>query len=79
MQGYKGNYRYTDEEIKRWAEVYVDSSPASFERLEKGLGVSHSTIWWGFTHRLPRIDRILWIAVDRKIKANKIYKKVSKY
>lgn len=47
--------RHSDEDVKFWAQVYVELG-MSLEELEKELGISHSTTWWCFIHRLPTID-----------------------
>ena len=51
--------KHTDEDVKFWAEVYTQLG-ITLEEIEKELGISHSTTWWCFTHRLPFIDYDLY-------------------
>lgn len=47
--------RWADETIIAWADLFT-SRRITLMEMEALLGVSHSTLWWCFIHRLPRID-----------------------
>lgn len=46
------HFKWTDKEIREWAYEYIDNGGTTLIKLEKKLGVSHSTLWWCFKHRL---------------------------
>lgn len=50
----KKHTRWTDEEVLVWAQMYLETGD-TFDILEAEIGVPHSTLWWNFMHRLPRI------------------------
>lgn len=70
MKGYRGNYRYTEQDIVAWAKEYVNLPLSTFLKLENTLGVPHSTLWWCFMNRLPHIDFPLYRFVTFKIQDN---------
>lgn len=59
--------RWSDEEVFSWAELYASNRTCTVSDLEESLGISHSTIWWGFTHRLEHIDPYLYERVSYKL------------
>lgn len=58
--------KWSDAEIREWAYAYVGDKSASLIDLEDRLGVSHSTIWWCFQHRLR--NKALTARVFHKLK-----------
>lgn len=52
---------WTDSDIVNWAACYLSDSSNTLNALEAELGVSHSTIWWCFVHRLRYIDGGLYL------------------
>lgn len=48
--------RWSDEDVLNWADLFIDTFKP-LVTLEKELGVSHSTIWWNFMHRLEYLDQ----------------------
>lgn len=59
-----GRHNYwADEEIINWASYYVASPFNTVLTVEADLGVSHSTVWWCFVHRLIDIDKRLYSRV----------------
>ena len=44
--------KWTDKEVREWAYEYVADKRNTLDKLERRLGVSHSTLWWCFQHRL---------------------------
>lgn len=59
-------YKYTNAEVCSWAYDYL-FKVNSLDALEQLTGVSHSTTWWCFLHRLPFIDSQLFRAVNIKL------------
>lgn len=51
--------RHSDEDVKFWAEVFTELN-ITLKEIETQLGISHSTVWWGFMHRLLHIDYDLY-------------------
>ena len=51
----KHKKRWSDENVIAWADLFTAKRTTLME-MEIMIGVSHSTIWWCFTHRLPHID-----------------------
>lgn len=66
------SYKWHDEEIWRWGVLYVENR-VTLNKLEEILSVSHSTLWWCFEHRLADIDKGLYNAVQKKLRANRRY------
>lgn len=65
--GYKIK-RWSNEEIVSWAELYTRNRTTTLMDLEGSIGVSHSTIWWCFTHRLESINEDLyWDCINQFI------------
>jgi hypothetical protein len=67
MSGVRSYTRWVDEEVRRWAELYLDSEESTLITLETDTGVSHSTTSWCFRNRLERIDYQLYHKVMEKI------------
>ena len=63
--------KYSEKDIKRWAKKYVATKKATLFSLEDEIGVSHSTIWWNFQHKLEDIDIDLFETVIGKFAVNK--------
>lgn len=61
--------RWKDEDILRWANHYIVIG-TPLMRMEVELGVSHSTLWWCFIHRLPDIDTTVYQEVMDRIRIN---------
>lgn len=59
--------RWSDKEVVLWAKKYKHPK-SRLLILEEQIGVSHSTLWWCFTHRLQRIDYDLFVIVGNKLK-----------
>jgi len=53
--------RHSDKDVKFWAEIYTGLG-ITLEEIEKRYGVSHSTTFRCFVHRLPYIDDTLYMA-----------------
>ena len=51
----KYHVRWSDETVISWADLFT-SRRITLMEMEVLLKVSHSTLWWCFTHRLPHID-----------------------
>lgn len=66
----KGEYIWTDKEVVSWAHEYIQNNETLFT-VEERLGVSHSTLWWCFCHRLFGIDSALYHEVMNKVGINK--------
>ena len=66
--------RWSDTDVLYWAQVYVETFE-SLTVLEKMLGVSHSTIYWNFMHRLEYLDSALYDDVCILIQLHKEVKK----
>ena len=66
--------RWSDEDIIRWAEMFIARKMTLME-MEIMIGVSHSTLWWCFTHRLPRIDVDLYDQIGDCFEVNTHFKK----
>ena len=69
-------YKWGDEDIWRWGALYVDHPRMTLPKIEEMLGVSHSTVWWCFEHRLYSIDRGLHKSVQIKLKGNRGRKEI---
>lgn len=59
--------KWDDKEVKSWAKKYTRKGVTLYT-IEYDIGVSHSTLWWCFTHRLEDIDASLFITVNKKLK-----------
>ena len=59
--------RWSDKDVEKWGKIYIlpFSTLMGMENLGNG---SHSTIWWGLTHRLPKINKRLSKRVTKKLK-----------
>ena len=68
MKVYK--QRWTDKEVITWAEIYVNTCK-TLDVLEQELKVPHSTLWWNFMHRLPRLNGALYADVVEMIEIHK--------
>lgn len=66
--------RHSDEDVKFWAEVYTELG-ITLEEIEQELGISHSTAWWCFMHRLADIDYDLYKEVMFTMTQHKSSKK----
>lgn len=66
--------RRTDEEIIKWAQMYLYGNKGLI-KLEEDTGVSHSTMWWCFTHRLENINHVMYASVFCKLQTNSAAKK----
>lgn len=62
--------RHSDIEVIEWAEIYVDTCKP-LDELEQQLKVSHSTLWWCFMHRLPKLNNTLYLDVLEMIELHK--------
>lgn len=62
--------KWSDKEVLEWAEIYV-STCKTLNVLEQDLNVSHSTLWWNFMHRLPRLNSALYADVVEMIEIHK--------
>lgn len=62
--------KWLDEDVVEWANIYISSPDMTLERMEKEIGVSHSTTWWCFTRRLRDINISLYNKVMLKIRQN---------
>lgn len=62
-------YKHSNEEVRKWAVKYT-LSLKSLVTLEKEIGISHSTLWWCFTHRLQDIDKDLHQLAKAKLFKN---------
>lgn len=66
--------KHSDEDVKFWAEVYTELG-ITLEEIEQELGISHSTTWWCFMHRLADIDYNLYKDVMLTMTQHKASKK----
>ena len=68
-------HRWSDDNVVQWAQYYLDWNArgmgCSLKLMERLLGVSHSTIWWCFIHRLPGISSSLNDRVQVQISTRK--------
>lgn len=62
--------KHSDAEVETWAKHYTLSQD-SLETMEKKINISHSTLWWCFTHRLPNINPRLFALVNAKLFRNR--------
>ena len=62
--------RWSDCEVLKWANMYVSKTKCTLMYIESMIGVSHSTLWWCFTHRLPNIDYNIYEQVMNRIYYN---------
>lgn len=67
----KRSYRWHDKDVKKWARAYTRKRSETLATLESSLGVSHSTLWWCFVHRLEGIDEGLYVKAMDHIVENK--------
>ena len=63
--GFAG-YKFSDKHVIRWAKIYRTNEMSLME-MERAFNVSHSTIRWGFQHRLANIDIGLYEDVQDSI------------
>ena len=63
----KKHRRWLDKEVENWGKVYILPYRTLMGMEQHGMG-SHSTIWWGLTHRLPKINKRLSRRVAKKLK-----------
>lgn len=61
--------RWSDSDVRNWAEMYSHKK-FPLMRMEKEMGVSHSTLSWCFRFRLPHIDYTLYQDVMERIYKN---------
>lgn len=66
--------RWSDKEVLEWAGMYVGTCK-TLNVLEQELNVSHSTLWWNFMHRLPKLNAMLYLDVLEMIEIHKEIKK----
>lgn len=66
--------KHSDEDVKFWAEVYTELG-ITLDEIEQELGISHSTTWWCFMHRLSDIDHDLYVNVMNMLATHKSLKK----
>lgn len=62
--------RWTNGQIQRWARYYVDNTVTLVD-MERDIDVPHSTLWWCFQHRLPKLDINLYDSVLERLDRNK--------
>ena len=65
--------RWTDKEVLEWAEEYINTQ-VTLEELEAKIKVSHSTLWWNFVNRLPRLDMDLYNLVMLTMETNLMHR-----
>ncbi len=58
--------KWSDNQVLEWAKIYIESK-ISLDNMEKILFIPHSTLWWCFINRLPRIDYKLFRIVNAKL------------
>lgn len=63
--------KWTDEEVLGWAYYFISNPKHSLIELEQDLGVSHSTTWWCFCHRLWNLDVALYGKVMGQLAAHR--------
>lgn len=65
----RGNYKWTNKEITKWADKYLVKK-ATLYTVESKIGISHSTLWWCFQHRLDKRTST-YKAVMKKLATNR--------
>lgn len=69
--------RWKDSDVLAWATYYLSHNVVLID-MERIFGVSHSTIWWNFQHRLPKLDVTMYDLVLERLDQNKrehVYRK----
>ena len=67
----KTKNRWQDLDVRRWAEYFTSHPRITLMFLENRIGVSHSTLWWCFRHRLEAICPRLYQAAIQQLQNNK--------
>ena len=68
--GRQSYYYWADRDVTTWAKAYTKKGE-TLESLELSLGVSHSTLWWCFQHRLGNINEKLYLKTLKKLDFNR--------
>ncbi len=68
MRGYR---RWSDRDVATWARAYTRKKSTTLMTMEDSLGISHSTFWWCFQHRLAHINVGLYLITMEKLDTNK--------
>ena len=68
---------HKDAQILTWAK-HQTTHTATLMDMEKSMKASHSTIWWCFQHRLPKLDVALYDEVLERLDYNKRNKPIHK-
>ena len=64
---------WKDEQVINWAKLYTSKAITLME-MERSIQAPHSTVWWCFQHRLPKLDVALYDKTLERIDYNKRHK-----